>query len=134
MSESPFAGYENATLTFTLPGEATGEVDPLTGNQVFGSERTLVVVAKLDQNGNPRIQRLPGVDPQAAFLYGRVISASLDGQNLGFNLPVGLRSNQRAAATWGELRGEFIILLSGQSSWGVHKIWGDRLQGWFEIK
>ncbi|HEY9849540.1 MAG TPA: hypothetical protein V6D28_08800 [Leptolyngbyaceae cyanobacterium] len=134
MTESPFANWGNSTLNFTLPGEATGETDPLTGNQVFGSERTLVVVAKLDQNGNPRIQRLPGVDPQAAFLYGRVISASLNGQNLGFNLPAGLRSNQRAAATWEELRGEFIILLSGQSSWGVHRILGDRINGWFEIK
>lgn len=133
MPQSPFASFANATLTWTLPGAAAG-VDLITGNRMFTAGESLVVAAMLKAASAYNKERLPGVDPQAVYLEGRVVSVSLNGQPENLLLPNTIQHEARASATWDGLNGEFVILRRGRSPFKTEEIIGDRLQGWFEIK
>ncbi|MFN6472606.1 MAG: hypothetical protein RMY36_023435 [Nostoc sp. SerVER01] len=133
MPQSPFASYANTQLTFQLPGTAQG-TDPITGNRMFAAGESLVVAAMLKAGSSYNKERLPGVDPQAVYLEGRVISVSSGGEQIGLLLPNTIQHEARAAATWDDLNGEFVILRRGRSPFKTEQIIGDRLQGWFEIK
>ncbi|PHJ69144.1 hypothetical protein VF14_03135 [Nostoc linckia z18] len=133
MPQSPFVSFGNAVLTFQLPGAAAG-TDPVTGNRMFAAGESLVVAAMLKAGSSYNKERLPGVDPQAVYLEGRVISVSSGSGQTGLLLPNTLQHEARASATWDELNGEFVILRRGRSPFKTEQILGDRLQGWFEIK
>ncbi|MEH1780407.1 MAG: hypothetical protein V7L26_15080 [Nostoc sp.] len=134
MPQSPFVSLANAMLTFLLPGVAA-DIDPITGNRMFVAGESLVVAAMLRQVSGYNFDRLPGLDRQAIYLQGRIVSISQGSERLETLLLTNIIHNEaRAAATWDGLNGEFVILRQGHSPFKTEETLGDRIVGWFEIK
>jgi hypothetical protein len=120
---SPFAGFENTTLTFKVGGTAT--LDPITGNRSF-ARSNVVVEALLNEVSNQKqqdVQRPAGVDFQAIYLEGYAVIPS--------RLPATVRPNVWAEAEWAGFSGKFYVLLTASSPYGVEDSTGDRIRGWF---
>ena len=122
---SPFTGYENTTLTFKVPGAAS--TDPVTGNKVF-ARSDVVVLAMLNQKPRTerQLERSPGVDQQAVYLEGYAIDPS--------TLPATVKPNTWADCIWSGTPGQFYLMLTGKSPFGVELATGEKIRGWFQAK
>lgn len=130
---SPFADYANATLVFEV---ATGAftTDNFTGNRKL-TRTALTVTAILTEKRMPNLERAPGVDQQAIYLEGYAIEVSPLAPDANPSLlPAEIRPNTWAACTWAGVTGQFYLLLTGRSPYGVANETGDRLRGWFQTK
>lgn len=121
---SPFAGFENATLTFKVAG--SGTADPVTGNRNFARSHVAVEALLTEQSNRKQkdIQRPAGVDIQAIYLEGYAVIPD--------RLPVTVKPNTWAEAVWSGFNGKFYLMLTANSPYGVEDSTGDRIRGWFQ--
>lgn len=124
MSSSPFSGLQNTVLLFEVASART--TDPLTGNRPKLEPQQVEIQAMLTEKKDPKVERSPGVDGQAIYLEGYAVNPT--------ELPANIRPNTWAEATWSGYRGQFYLLLTGRSPFGVEAATGDKIRGWFVAK
>lgn len=120
----------NATLTFKIAKTGgTVKRDPVTGNPIQQME-TVVVTASLEAVDNANQTTLPGVDESAMFLRGRMVNPKYLTESMKVHKVVDMVLD-RGMNT--KLKGKFHLMPFTRSRLGLEQIFGDSLQGFFQL-
>lgn len=126
---SPFEGFQNAVLNFSVASGAPPTADPITGNKTYPREVATVEAILTEgkqQGGAEKMSRLPGIDQQAIYLEGYAVIPD--------QLPATIKANTWAECTFAGVTGRFYLVFTPRSPYGVEASTGDRVRGWFEAK
>lgn len=120
----------NAMITFKI-AKVGGTVtrDKVTGNPVQQTE-TVTVIASLEAVENANQTTLPGVDETAMFLRGRMVKPRFLTEAMKANKVVDLVLD-RGQNT--KLKGKFHLMPFTRSRLGLEQMFGDSLQGFFQL-
>ncbi len=118
----------NAMLTAKILSSVPTSHDTVTGDPIF-SETTITCACSLEENNNPNLIPLPGVDRTTIYLSGRCVSPKL--------LPSAFRSGEAIAISYdapqGRLEGKFYLLPTIKSRLGLETVFGDAIAGWLVV-
>lgn len=123
---SPFAGFENATLTLQIPGDAVALVD---GNWV--AERTTQTYSANLKPSSPRTRNEPGIDGADIFLKGYLIDPQWFPDTVQLPLKVACTINMQNGGTQS---GILEIQATPSSGFGVEAITGQKIEGYLKIE
>lgn len=119
-SNSPYDGFENAVLTFSVRGSAS--IDPATGNPVEAITTT-AVDALLKIKRDPDWQGRQGIDLTRTYMEGNLVDPQF--------LPAGVALPARVPCVRAGVVGEFQLLPIIRDPWGVWEETGDPIRGYF---
>lgn len=133
---SPFLGFANSTITFTIPdGTLTQDAD---GNAKPG-ERTVMATATLKTLPNVKANRPKDVSEAALLLEGTLITVNNAGKK-SMLLPAGVLADNWFSAVFSGQSGYFFLMQPINPPYGrqgigalIEKSAGTKIWGWFQI-